>query len=69
MSTVSEKSVTETYLVGKRDFNSFFVTICRHGDAPVRQEGFKTVEQARAWIRERNQRSERQAALAPPHMS
>lgn len=45
----------ETYLVGKRDFRSFYVTICRNGENPERREGFPSAEQARAWIKSRVQ--------------
>ncbi len=49
------QTAAETYLVGKRDLNSFFVTVCRNGQKPERLEGFRTAEQARAWVRERVQ--------------
>lgn len=50
-----DNKTAETYFVGKRDFKSFFVTVCRNGRNAERIEGFATVEQARAWVRERVQ--------------
>jgi len=49
-------SLGETYLVGKRDFRSFFVTVCRNGEKPQRKEGFASADEARAWVRERRQK-------------
>lgn len=51
----SKTEFAETYLVGKRDFNSFFVTVCRKGLKPERLEDFRSAEQARAWVKERAQ--------------
>lgn len=51
----SDKKLAETYFVGKRDFKSFFVTVCRNGLSPERVEGFASAEEARAWVRNRMQ--------------
>lgn len=51
--TTNENAPVETYFVGKRDFSSYFVTVCRNGHAPKRIDGFSDAEQARAWVRQR----------------
>lgn len=51
----NDTKLAETYFVGKRDFKSFFVTVCRNGQNAERIDGFANAEQARAWVRERVQ--------------
>ncbi len=55
-SAVTEKQMPpgfETYVVRKRDFNRFAVNVCTSGVVAESIEGFRTQEEARAWIRER----------------
>lgn len=56
MSNNENNSPGETYLVGKRDFRSFFVTVCRQGEQPRRMEGFSSADEARAWVKARVQK-------------
>ncbi len=47
----------ETFVAGKSGHDSYFITVCCTDCDPRRVEGFTSLEEARAWIRERVKKS------------